>query len=87
MAECVLCKVDAIEADEGTRRALHFVIGQAAGGSEDGTVADSICEEHLSKAAFALVTLAQVTGHAEYAPRIRAALSLRLVPSEPESAE
>lgn len=82
MGECILCKVDAIEADDGTRRALHYVIGRAS--AEEDALAESVCEEHASKAAFALATLAMVTGHGEYAPRIKAALSLRLVPTPPE---
>lgn len=79
---CVLCRVDEYECDEGTRRALFFLIGKSA--PEDVP----LCEAHESKQAFALVNLAFITGHGEWAPPIQKALDapkLRLVPAPSES--
>lgn len=65
---CLLCKVDAFECDEGTRRSLYFLIGKEAPPSLP------LCEAHVSNQAFALVTLAMVTGHSDFAEPIQKAL-------------
>ena len=80
--QCLLCKVDAFDCDEGTRRSLHFLIGKNAPPSLP------VCEEHDRILAFGLVALATITGNAEFAEPIRKALEapkLRLVPSQPSS--
>ena len=76
MADCLLCKADAAATDEQTYRALHFMIGKYA--KEPAT-----CETHLRSQAFALKTLAYLTGHGDFAVAIETAVRapvLRLVP-------
>lgn len=76
MKDCMLCKIDAAAADEQQYRALYFLLGR------HGTPNDPLCEKHIYEQAFCLPTLAAITGHGEYADKIRDALNappLRLV--------
>jgi len=82
MSDCLLCKVDEAGCDERTYRALYFVIGRNA---PPGAF---ICHDHIEGHALALPILSVLTGHGEWADKIRDALNaprLRLVPSEPNS--
>jgi hypothetical protein len=79
---CILCKVDATGCDERTYRSLYYVIGRNAPPEAH------ICEEHILDHAFALPMLSMLTGHGEWADKLREALNapkLRLVPSEATS--
>jgi hypothetical protein len=50
MADCALCRVDHIAADDATMKALYFVVGAAAG-------TPRLCKEHERSATFAAKTL------------------------------
>lgn len=80
--ECMLCRIDALECDEGARRAVYYLVGRNAPEGRYET-----CESHLRTQVLGLAMLAVLTGHGEYADSICKTLdspTLRLVPPSGE---
>lgn len=50
MADCALCRIDQVAADDATMKALYFVVGTAA-------KTPRLCKEHERTATFAAKTL------------------------------
>ena len=79
---CMLCRIDALECEEGARRAVYYLIGRNA---PEGR--HEPCEAHLRTQVLGLAMFAVLTGHGEHADSIRKTLDspmLRLVTSDPE---
>lgn len=77
--ECRLCGIYTLECSADVRAAVYYLIGRNAPADE------GICEAHLRVQVLGLAVLATLTGHGEYAAKIRQALDapmLRLVPPE-----
>ena len=68
MSKCLLCDIDESATDEQTYRALYFIAG--ANSPEDR----SYCERHMRTQAFALSTLARLTGFAEFSKPLEEAV-------------
>lgn len=73
----MLCRIDALECSEDVRRSVYYLVGKNAPEDRYET-----CELHVRTQVLSLALLAILTGHGEYADRIRKSLDapkLRLV--------